>query len=224
MFPFPQTILNEVQWRFLNWRDLKWIQGANLSTYFCFLPRSTHFRYLQLLNLPESGSKSPCRTFNHYKALSRVEDGGENSAGEDWQRERERGRSRVLGLGALLCKTSVHGFWSQTYRVRSLVGHSELCDCSRAAPCSAKWDYDSSCLWWSLWVSSLRTSPLHLFGNWPLPLTPFPSYPHGQEWSTRICKNICSLTKRLILREESLLPMTSCFWMDEMAGAAATNL
>lgn len=33
----------------------------------------------------------------------------ENSAGEDWQRERERGRSRVLGLGALLCKTSVHG-------------------------------------------------------------------------------------------------------------------
>ena len=76
MFPFPQTILNKVQWRFLNWRDLKWIQGANLSTYFCFLPRSTHFRYLQLLNLPESGSKSPCRTFNHYKALSRVEDGG----------------------------------------------------------------------------------------------------------------------------------------------------
>ena len=76
MFPFPQTILNEVQWRLLNWRDLKWIQGANLSTYFCFLPHSTHFRYLQLLNLPESGSKSPRRTFNHYKALSRVEDGG----------------------------------------------------------------------------------------------------------------------------------------------------
>ena len=29
-----------------------------------------------MLNFPGSGNKSPCRTFNHYKALSRVEDGG----------------------------------------------------------------------------------------------------------------------------------------------------
>ena len=41
-----------------------------------------------------------------------------------WQRDRERGRSRASGLGALLCKNLAHDLWSQTLRVQSLVGYS----------------------------------------------------------------------------------------------------
>lgn len=108
MYPFPQTILNEVQWRSLNRRDLKCIQGTNLSTYFCSLPRSTHFRYLQLLNFPKSGNKSPGRTFNHYKALSSVEDGGVSLKDET----SHFGCFQFINLNAVACVIIV---WSLAY-------------------------------------------------------------------------------------------------------------
>lgn len=48
----------------------------NLSTHFCSLPLLPSFCYFQSLNFPKSGDRSPGRTFNHYKALSGVGDGG----------------------------------------------------------------------------------------------------------------------------------------------------